>query len=131
MADLDEWLLEERARRTRAVCDEIESNGDVSTRRVGEIADQLWNWLDERFPREAGTRTSGGLDSMAVATHQRDLARELYAAAAVCDSLSVYYSADTFREMEEDAENVRHDLSTWRQAAKRRHDSSPGQEQPR
>ena len=53
-------------------------------------------------PNRSAPQTRGGLEAMTTPRGARAEMEELHAATAVCDALSVYYSADTFREMDND-----------------------------
>lgn len=110
-------LLTERLQLTRAVCQAIDdAGGDLRGDALRRKAWVLWQWLAERYTEPLGSRTRGGLEAMTTPPGARAEMEELHAATAVCDALSVYYSADTFREMDDDASWVARRLSQWHQA---------------
>ena len=109
------WLLQERVVLATAVCRELVSatRDDLLDSRPRAALDLLLRWVGEHYEARVETHPQDGLASMVVPPGEGDLRDELWAATRVCEALAMLHTADTPRELREDAVAVRSALREW------------------
>lgn len=116
-ADQAWWLLHERVVLTSAVCCELLGCGDDQFvgRRPRAALDLLRRWVGERYAANVETHPNDGLEVMVIPPGASEVMAELRAGVEVCEAYAMLQTADTRRELADDAARVRRALTRWQE----------------
>jgi len=108
-------LINERLVLANAVCAELDAcQGNYAGSLPAAALTLLLAWVAARYEKNVETRPSDGLDQMLVPPDAEDRMAELRVATAVCEALSMLWTADRRSEFNSDSNDITESLNCWR-----------------